>query len=76
VLNAAGDHDAGTVTVVVVAMDGEMGSPNAGRFMTEWMEAGSKKVVPHDRDSKWPGRRTKKAQWRRNPRKGAWWRWW
>jgi hypothetical protein len=41
----------GVVTVVVVAMDGEMGSPNAGAFMTEWMVAGTKNAVPHDRDS-------------------------
>jgi hypothetical protein len=32
---------AGAATVVVVAMEGEMGSPNAGAFMTEWMVAGS-----------------------------------
>jgi len=38
--------------IVVAAMDGEMGSANVGAFMTEWMVAGSKKVVPHDRDSK------------------------
>ena len=43
---------AGAATVAVVAMDGEMGSPNAGVFMTEWMVVGSKKVVPHDHDSK------------------------
>jgi len=43
---------AGAATVVVVAVDGEMGSPNVGAFVTEWMVAGSKKVVPHDRDSK------------------------
>jgi hypothetical protein len=50
VLDSAGG--AGDTTVAVVAMDGEMGSPNAGEFMTKWMVAGSKKVVPHDRDSK------------------------
>jgi hypothetical protein len=42
---------AGAATVVVVAIVGEMDSPNAGAFM-KWMVAGSKKVVPHDRDSK------------------------
>ena len=43
----------GASTVVVVAMHGEtsVGSPNVGEFMTEWM-AGSKKIVPQDRDSK------------------------
>jgi hypothetical protein len=43
VLDSAGG--AGAANVVVVAMDGEMGSPNAATFMTEWMVAGSKKVV-------------------------------
>ena len=42
---------AGATTAVVVAMDGEMGSPNTGAFMTECMVAGSKKDAPHDRDS-------------------------
>jgi hypothetical protein len=40
VLDSAGG--AGTVTVVVIAMNGEMGSPNAGAFVThECMVAGS-----------------------------------
>ena len=39
VLDSAGG--AGAATVVVVAMDGEMGSPNAGAFTTECMVAGS-----------------------------------
>ena len=39
VLDSAGG--AGAATVVVVAMDGEMGSPNAGAFMTKCMVAGS-----------------------------------
>jgi len=43
---------ASAATVVVVAMDGEMGSPNGGGFITECMVAGSKKDVPHDHDSK------------------------
>jgi len=46
-LESAGD--AGAATVVVIAMDGEMGFPNTGTFMIEWM-AVSKKVVPHNRD--------------------------
>lgn len=32
---------ASAATVVVVAMEGEMGSPNAGALMTEWMVLGS-----------------------------------
>jgi len=39
VLDSAGGADA--AIVVVVAMDGETSSPNAGVFMTECMAAGS-----------------------------------
>ena len=35
------DAGAGAATVVVVAMDGEMGSPNEGAFLIECMTAGS-----------------------------------
>ena len=38
-LDSAGGADA--AIVVVVAIDGEMGFPNAGVFMTECMAAGS-----------------------------------
>ena len=38
-LDSAGGADA--AIIVVVAMDGEMGSPNAGAFMTECITAGS-----------------------------------
>ena len=33
-----------TATIVVVAMDGEMGPPDAGAFTTEWVVAGSKRL--------------------------------
>jgi hypothetical protein len=62
---------AGAATVVVVAMEGDMGSPNAGAFMTECIVAGSKEVVPRDRDSELPARRTEKAQSRRNRRRAG-----
>jgi len=54
VLNSAGG--AGAATVVVVAVDGEMGSPNAG-----CMAAGSERGCPRGRDSTSPGRRAEKA---------------
>jgi hypothetical protein len=43
VLDSAGGGvgAAGAATAVVVATDGEMGSPNAGASMTECMVAGS-----------------------------------
>jgi hypothetical protein len=37
VSDSAGGAGAGATTVVVGAMEGEMGSPNAGAFMTECM---------------------------------------
>lgn len=39
VLNSTGG--AGAAIIVVVAMNGDIGSPNVGAFMTEWMVAGS-----------------------------------
>jgi len=54
VLDSAGG--AGAATVVVVAVDGAMGSPNAG-----CMAAGSERGCPRGRHSTSHGRRDEKA---------------
>ena len=72
-LDSAGG--AGAATIVVVAMDGETGSPNVEAYMTECMVRGGlwRKVVPRGRDSASPVRGAEKTQWRRNSRMRAWW---